>query len=62
MAALPVQGVPLPYVVTLAASMCTHQHVPDSDRTAAPNPLPLTAYETVSGPSEGPEVKRRLGS
>ena len=38
MAALPVHGAPLPYVVTLFVSILAHQHAPDSDRTAAPNP------------------------
>ena len=53
---------PLPYVVTLLAAIFTHQQVPDSDRTAAPNSLPLTAYETVAGPFEGPDVNRSVGS
>lgn len=38
MAALPVHGEPLPYVVTLFVSIFAHQQVPDSDRSAAPNP------------------------
>jgi hypothetical protein len=38
MAAFPVHGEPLPYVVMLFVSILAHQHVPDSDRTAAPDP------------------------
>ncbi len=62
MAAPPVQRFPLPYVVTPSAAILAHQHVSDSDRTAAPNPAASTAYETVIGSFEGPEVKWSPGS
>jgi hypothetical protein len=48
--------------VTLSAPIFAHQHVPDSDRTAAPKLPALTAYEMVIGSSDGPEVNRSPGS